>query len=81
MEQRRLASFLPDIKDLYTITGDGEVYSDNVGKMKSRNKAGTEYQIINFMKKRWDKSVLSLASSRNDGVSANSKSFRNGSKS
>lgn len=50
MEQRRLASFLPDIKDLYTITSDGEVYSDNVGKMKSRNRAGSEYQIINFMK-------------------------------
>ena len=32
MEQRRLASFLPDIKDLYTITSDGEVYSDNVGE-------------------------------------------------
>lgn len=51
MEQRRLASFLPDIKDFYTITTDGDVYSDNSGKMRTRNKAGTEYQIINFMKK------------------------------
>jgi hypothetical protein len=46
--ERRIHSFLPDIKDYYTITSDGEIYSDNSGKMRTRNRAGTEYQIINL---------------------------------
>ena len=33
-----------------TINSDGEVFSDKTGKMKTRNKGDTDYQIINFMK-------------------------------
>jgi len=47
--ERRIHDFLPYIKDLYTITDEGKVYSDNTGIMKTRNRAGSEYQIINFM--------------------------------
>jgi hypothetical protein len=43
VETRRIHEFLPQIKDYYTITSDGEVYSDNSGLMKTRNRAGTEY--------------------------------------
>ena len=46
--ERRIHDFLPEIKDYYTITSDGKIYSDNSGLMKTRNKPGTEYQIINF---------------------------------
>lgn len=47
--ERRIHEFLPELKDLYTINSDGEVYSDISGIMKTRNKGNTEYQIINFM--------------------------------
>lgn len=46
--EKRIHDFLPEIKDYYLITSDGEIYSDNSGKMKTRNKQGTEYQIINL---------------------------------
>ena len=46
--ERRLHDFIPEIKDYYTVTSEGEFFSDNSGKMKTRNRAGTEYQIINF---------------------------------
>lgn len=46
--KRRLHDFIPELKDYYTVTSDGEFYSDNSGKMKTRNKPGTDYQIINF---------------------------------
>ena len=46
--ERRIHDFLPEIKDYYTITSEGKIYSDNSGLMKTRNKPGTEYQIINF---------------------------------
>ena len=46
--ERRLHDFIPEIKDYYTVTSEGEFFSDNSGKMKIRNRAGTEYQIINF---------------------------------
>lgn len=49
--ERRLADFIPELKDYYTVTSDGEFYSDNSGKMKTRNKPGSEYQIINFSTK------------------------------
>lgn len=49
MQERRIHDFLPEIKDYYTIRDDGTIYSDNSGKMKTRNKPGTDYQIINFM--------------------------------
>ena len=48
--ERRIHDFIPYIKDLYTINDKGEIYSDNCGKMKTRNKSKTGYQIINFMK-------------------------------
>lgn len=48
--EKRLHDFLPEIKDYYTVTDDGKFFSDNSGEMKTRNRAGTEYQIINFMK-------------------------------
>lgn len=48
--ERRIHDFLPEIKDYYTITDKGEVYSDNSGLMSTRNKPGTEYQLINFMR-------------------------------
>lgn len=48
VETRRLHEFLPEIKDYYTINTDGQVFSDNSGLMKTRNRAGTNYQIINF---------------------------------
>ena len=48
--EKRLHDFLPDIKDYYTVTSDGDFFSDNSGKMKTRDRSGTEYQIINFMK-------------------------------
>ena len=48
MLSKWLHDFLPEIKDYYTITSDGEVYSDNSGLMKTRNKPNTEYQLINF---------------------------------
>jgi len=47
--EKRIHDFLPEIKDYYTVTDNGEFFSDNSGKMKTRNRAGTEYQIINFM--------------------------------
>lgn len=47
--EKRIHDFIPYIKDYYTINDLGEVYSDNSGRMKTRNRAGTEYQIINFM--------------------------------
>ena len=43
METRRLHDFLPNIKDYYSINTNGEVFSDNSGRMKTRNKPGTEY--------------------------------------
>ena len=46
--EKRIQEFIPEVKDYYTITSDGEIYSDNSGKMKTRNRPGTEYQIINF---------------------------------
>lgn len=46
--EKRIHDFLPEIKDYYIVTSDGEFYSDNSGKMKTRNKAGTDYQIINL---------------------------------
>ena len=49
MEEKRIHDFLPNIKDYYTITSDGEIFSDNSGKMKTRNKGNTEYQLINLM--------------------------------
>ena len=48
--EKRLHDFLPELKDFYTINDKGEIYSDNSGLMKTRNKGNTEYQIINFMK-------------------------------
>ena len=48
MEERRLHDFLPELKDYYTVNTNGEFFSDNCGKMKTRNRAGTDYQIINF---------------------------------
>lgn len=47
--ERRIHEFVPELKDIYTINSDGEVYSDVSGIMKTRNKGNTEYQIINFM--------------------------------
>lgn len=47
--EKRIHDFLPNIKDLYTIDDNGYIYSDNIGKMRTRNKGNTEYQIINFM--------------------------------
>ena len=47
--ERRIHDFLPEIKDYYTVNDLGEFFSDNSGLMKTRNRAGTEYQIINFM--------------------------------
>ena len=47
--QRRIHDFLPEVKDFYTINSLGEIFSDNSGKMKTRNKSNTDYQIINFM--------------------------------
>ena len=47
--EKRINDFLPNIKDLYTINDNGEIFSDISGKMKTRNKGNTEYQIINFM--------------------------------
>lgn len=46
--EKRIYEFLPDIKDYYTITSDGEIYSDNSGLMKVRNKSGTEYKLISL---------------------------------
>jgi hypothetical protein len=41
--ERRIHDFLPEIKDYYTITDEGKVYSDNSGLMKTRNRPGAEY--------------------------------------
>lgn len=46
--EKRIHDFIPEVKDYYTVTSDGEFYSDNSGLMKTRNRAGTDYQIINF---------------------------------
>ena len=43
MDIKRIYEFLPEIKDYYTITSEGQIYSDNSGKMRTRNKKGTEY--------------------------------------
>ena len=48
--EKRIHDFIPEIKDYYTITSDGLIYSDNSGLMKTRNRAGTNYQIINLSK-------------------------------
>lgn len=46
--ERRIKDFIPEIKDYYTVNSKGEFFSDNSGKMKTRDRAGTDYQIINF---------------------------------
>lgn len=43
MTMKRISDFLPEVKDYYSITTDGEIFSDNSGKMKTRNKSGTDY--------------------------------------
>lgn len=48
--KKRLHDFLPELRDLYAIDDKGNVYSDNCGILKTRNKSGSEYQIANFMK-------------------------------
>lgn len=48
--EKRIHDFIPEIKDYYTITSDGLIYSDNSGLMKTRDRAGTDYQIINLSK-------------------------------
>lgn len=48
--EKRIHDFIPEKKDYYTITSDGLIYSDNSGLMKTRNRAGTNYQIINLSK-------------------------------
>lgn len=58
--ERRLHDFIPYLRDLYTINDKGEVFSDNTGKMKTRNKGNTEYQIINFMKEDGKKKTFRL---------------------
>lgn len=58
--ERRIHDFIPEVKDLYTITSDGEVFSDNSGKMKTRNKGKTKYQIINFMREDGAKKTFRL---------------------
>ena len=50
MKSKRIHDFLPEIKEYYVITSDGEIYSDNSGLMKTRNKGNTDYQIINLMR-------------------------------
>lgn len=45
---------------MYTITSNGEVFSDNSGKMKTRNKGNTQYQIINFMREDGSKKTFRL---------------------
>jgi antitoxin component HigA of HigAB toxin-antitoxin module len=47
--KKRVHDYIPYIKDLYTIDGLGNIYSDISGRMKTRNKGNTEYQIINLM--------------------------------
>ena len=47
--KKRVHDYIPYIKDLYTIDDLGNIYSDISGKMKTRNKGNTEYQIINLM--------------------------------
>ena len=46
--EKRIHDFLPEIKDYYTILDNWEIYSDNSGLMKTRDRPGTDYQIINF---------------------------------
>ena len=46
--EKRIHDFLPEIKDYYTITSEGKIYSDNSGLMATRNKKGSTYQIINL---------------------------------
>lgn len=58
--ERRLHDFIPYLRDLYTINDKGEVFSDNTGKMKTRNKGNTEYQIINLMKEDGKKKTFRL---------------------
>lgn len=50
MKERRIHDFLPEIKDYYTINDLGEIFSDNSGLMKSRNKGDTTYKIVNLSK-------------------------------
>ena len=40
---------ISEVKDYYTITSNGDIFSDNSGKMSTRNKPGTEYQLISLM--------------------------------
>lgn len=47
--EKRIHDFLPEVKDYYIINDLGEIFSDNSGQMKTRDRAGTKYQIINFM--------------------------------
>nr|DAG03262.1 MAG TPA: hypothetical protein [Siphoviridae sp. ct2D011] len=46
--EKRIKDFIKEVKDYYTINSEGEIFSDNSGKMKTRNKGNTEYQIINL---------------------------------
>lgn len=59
--ERRLADFIPELKDYYSVNDKGEFYSDNSGLMKTRNKSGTEYQIINFSTKDGKKRTFRVA--------------------
>lgn len=46
---RRLKEFIPEIRDYYTITSEGKIYSDNSGEMRTRNKKNTTYQLVNLV--------------------------------
>jgi hypothetical protein len=48
METRKISDYIPEVKDYYTINNKGEIYSINSGLMKTRDRAGTDYQIINL---------------------------------
>jgi len=48
---KKISDFIPEVKDYYSINEKGEIFSSNCGKMKTRNKPGTDYQIINLILK------------------------------
>ena len=43
--EKRLHDFLPELKDYYTVTSDGEFFSDNSGKMKTRDRGMENLQV------------------------------------
>ena len=66
--EKRIHDFIPEIKDYYTVTSDGEFYSDNSGKMKTRKNDRDTFKINDKLSdiKKEQFSIISLEKNEDD---------------